>query len=93
MGLGDQDSIFSVLGSNLLESKADGIEVSQRLRRPLPSCLMGPRPWGICEPQREEVEERMWAAIQSWDISSRRNINYRSGAVDTGSVLGQAAPS
>ena len=37
----------------------------------------GPEAWGICEPQREEVEERMWAAIQSWDINSRRNINYR----------------
>lgn len=37
----------------------------------------GPEAWGVCEPQREEVEERMWAAIQSWDINSRRNINYR----------------
>jgi Zyg-11 family protein len=37
----------------------------------------GPAAWGVCEPQREEVEERMWAAIQSWDTNSRRNINYR----------------
>lgn len=37
----------------------------------------GPEAWSICEPQREEVVKRMWAAIQSWDINSRRNINYR----------------
>lgn len=49
----------------------------------------GPEAWGICEPQREEVEERMWAAIQSWDINSRRNINYRCGVGRAGRVLRQ----
>ncbi|KAF5928206.1 hypothetical protein HPG69_016579 [Diceros bicornis minor] len=64
---------------NLLESKADGIEVSYNACGVLSHIMFdGPEAWGICEPQREEVEERMWAAIQSWDINSRRNINYRS---------------
>lgn len=66
-------------GSNLLESKADGIEVSYNACGVLSHIMFdGPEAWGVCEPQRAEVEERMWAAIQSWDINSRRNINYRS---------------
>ncbi|OWK10606.1 ZER1 [Cervus elaphus hippelaphus] len=69
----------NMLGLNLLESKADGIEVSYNACGVLSHIMFdGPEAWGICEPQREEVEERMWAAIQSWDINSRRNINYRS---------------
>lgn len=72
--------LLSVLpsGSNLLESKADGIEVSYNACGVLSHIMFdGPEAWGVCEPQRAEVEERMWAAIQSWDINSRRNINYR----------------
>ncbi|KFV64087.1 Protein zer-1, partial [Dryobates pubescens] len=65
--------------SNLLESKADGIEVSYNACGVLSHIMFdGPEAWGICEPHREEVVKRMWAAIQSWDINSRRNINYRS---------------
>lgn len=72
-------SQFISVFSNLLESKADGIEVSYNACGVLSHIMFdGPEAWGICEPQREEVEERMWAAIQSWDINSRRNINYRS---------------
>lgn len=75
---GNWTPFFSPLGSNLLESKADGIEVSYNACGVLSHIMFdGPEAWGICEPQREEVEERMWAAIQSWDINSRRNINYR----------------
>ena len=78
--LGIRTPFFSLLGSNLLESKADGIEVSYNACGVLSHIMFdGPEAWGICEPQREEVEERMWAAIQSWDINSRRNINYRCG--------------
>jgi hypothetical protein len=70
---------FLSLGSNLLESKADGIEVSYNACGVLSHIMFdGPEAWGVCEPQRAEVEDRMWAAIQSWDINSRRNINYRS---------------
>lgn len=69
---------FFSLGSNLLESKADGIEVSYNACGVLSHIMFdGPEAWGICEPHREEVVKRMWAAIQSWDINSRRNINYR----------------
>ncbi|XP_020821129.1 protein zer-1 homolog isoform X1 [Phascolarctos cinereus] len=72
-------SQFITVFSNLLESKADGIEVSYNACGVLSHIMFdGPEAWGICEPQREEVVERMWAAIQSWDINSRRNINYRS---------------
>ncbi|XP_045429573.1 protein zer-1 homolog isoform X3 [Pipistrellus kuhlii] len=72
-------SQFISVFSNLLESKADGIEVSYNACGVLSHIMFdGPEAWGICQPQREEVEERMWAAIQSWDINSRRNINYRS---------------
>lgn len=78
--VGNRTPFFSLLGSNLLESKADGIEVSYNACGVLSHIMFdGPEAWGICEPQREEVEERMWAAIQSWDINSRRNINYRCG--------------
>uniref|UniRef100_G3TAE1 Protein zer-1 homolog n=1 Tax=Loxodonta africana TaxID=9785 RepID=G3TAE1_LOXAF len=72
-------SQFISVFSNLLESKADGIEVSYNACGVLSHIMFdGPEAWGICEPQREEVEERMWTAIQSWDVNSRRNINYRS---------------
>lgn len=33
--------------------------------------------WTMEEPKRSHVMDKMWAAIQSWDVSSRRNINYR----------------
>ncbi|XP_007475163.1 protein zer-1 homolog isoform X3 [Monodelphis domestica] len=72
-------SQFITVFSNLLESKADGIEVSYNACGVLSHIMFdGPEAWGICEPRREEVVERMWTAIQSWDINSRRNINYRS---------------
>uniref|UniRef100_A0A803Y588 Protein zer-1 homolog n=1 Tax=Meleagris gallopavo TaxID=9103 RepID=A0A803Y588_MELGA len=72
-------SQFISVFSNLLESKADGIEVSYNACGVLSHIMFdGPEAWGICEPHREEVVKRMWAAIQSWDINSRRNINYRS---------------
>uniref|UniRef100_A0A7M4FS40 Protein zer-1 homolog n=1 Tax=Crocodylus porosus TaxID=8502 RepID=A0A7M4FS40_CROPO len=72
-------SQFISVFSNLLESKADGIEVSYNACGVLSHIMFdGPEAWCICEPRREEVVDRMWAAIQSWDINSRRNINYRS---------------
>lgn len=37
----------------------------------------GPEVWSMGEPQRDNVMEKMWDAIQSWDVSSHRNINYR----------------
>lgn len=37
----------------------------------------GSEVWSMEEPLRSRVMEKMWDAIQSWDVSSRRNINYR----------------
>ncbi|XP_078502719.1 protein zer-1 homolog [Lissotriton helveticus] len=70
---------FITVFSNLLESKADGIEVSYNACGVLSHIMFdGPDAWFISEPTRDEVVDRMWGAIQSWDSSSRRNINYRS---------------
>ncbi|XP_053551708.1 protein zer-1 homolog [Bombina bombina] len=72
-------SQFITVFSNLLESKADGIEVSYNACGVLSHIMFdGPQAWFIGEPTRQEVVDRMWGAIQSWDLNSRRNINYRS---------------
>lgn len=70
---------FITVFSNLLDSKADGIEVSYNACGVLSHIMFdGPEVWSMDEPQRETVMDKMWEAIQSWDVSSRRNINYRS---------------
>lgn len=70
---------FIAVFSNLLDSKADGIEVSYNACGVLSHIMFdGPEVWSMEEPQRETVMDKMWEAIQSWDVSSRRNINYRS---------------
>lgn len=67
-----------LLDSNLLDSKADGIEVSYNACGVLSHIMFdGPDVWSVEEPQRDTVMDKMWDAIQSWDVSSRRNINYR----------------
>lgn len=68
------------LSSNLLESKADGIEVSYNACGVLSHIMFdGPEVWTVENPNREMVMDKMWDAIQSWDVTSRRNINYRCG--------------
>lgn len=37
----------------------------------------GPEKWVISAPKREEVLQRMVAAIERWDLTAERNINYR----------------
>lgn len=70
---------FITVFSNLLDSKADGIEVSYNACGVLSHIMFdGPEVWSMEEPRREAVMDKMWEAIQSWDVSSRRNINYRS---------------
>ncbi|MGH0170963.1 UNVERIFIED_CONTAM: hypothetical protein FKN15_070120 [Acipenser sinensis] len=70
---------FITVFSNLLDSKADGIEVSYNACGVLSHIMFdGPQAWTMEEPLREQVIDRMWAAIQSWDVTSKRNINYRS---------------
>eukprot|EP00064_Thunnus_orientalis_P014727 superscaffoldBa00002605_g14774 len=70
---------FITVFSNLLDSKADGIEVSYNACGVLSHIMFdGPEVWSMEEPRRDTVMDKMWDAIQSWDVSSRRNINYRS---------------
>lgn len=70
---------FITVFSDLLDSKADGIEVSYNACGVLSHIMFdGPEVWTMEEPSRQHVMDKMWAAIQSWDVSSRRNINYRS---------------
>jgi Zyg-11 family protein len=38
----------------------------------------GPEKWSVEEPSRDEVLARMVAAIDRWNLSADRNINYRS---------------
>lgn len=64
--------------SNLLDSKADGIEVSYNACGVLSHIVFdGPEAWAMEEPLRDTVMDKMMDAIQSWDVTSRRNINYR----------------
>ncbi|XP_069775183.1 protein zer-1 homolog isoform X2 [Narcine bancroftii] len=70
---------FISVFSRLLESNADGIEVSYNACGVLSHIIFdGDEAWTITEPRRVEVMDRMWRAISSWDENSRRNINYRS---------------
>ncbi|XP_017348295.1 protein zer-1 homolog [Ictalurus punctatus] len=72
-------SQFVTVFSNLLGSKADGIEVSYNACGVLSHIMFdGPDVWTVENPNREMVMDKMWDAIQSWDVTSRRNINYRS---------------
>ncbi|KAF7696629.1 hypothetical protein HF521_005047 [Silurus meridionalis] len=72
-------SQFITVFSNLLGSKADGIEVSYNACGVLSHIMFdGPDVWTVENPNREMVMDKMWDAIQSWDVTSRRNINYRS---------------
>ena len=38
----------------------------------------GPKAWTISKPKREDVLGKMSRAINSWDLMSKRSINYRS---------------
>ncbi|XP_060746432.1 protein zer-1 homolog [Tachysurus vachellii] len=72
-------SQFVTVFSTLLGSKADGIEVSYNACGVLAHIMFdGPEVWTVENPNREMVMDKMWDAIQSWDVTSRRNINYRS---------------
>ncbi|ESP01735.1 hypothetical protein LOTGIDRAFT_139253, partial [Lottia gigantea] len=65
--------------SDLLESTSDGIEVSYNAAGVLAHIASdGVEAWTITETQRDLVLCRLTAAINRWDITSKRNINYRS---------------
>nr|XP_045589985.1 protein zer-1 homolog [Procambarus clarkii] len=65
--------------ADLLDSNSDGIEVSYNAAGVLSHIASGgAEAWTIDRPTRNEVLERMVAAIERWDLASKRNINYRS---------------
>lgn len=65
--------------ADLLDSNSDGIEVSYNAAGVLSHIASGgAESWTIKKPTRAEVLERMVAAIERWDLKSKRNINYRS---------------
>ncbi|XP_034938971.1 protein zer-1 homolog [Chelonus insularis] len=65
--------------SNLLEHDRDGIEVSYNATGILAHMASdGVEAWTVDSPTREEVLKRMVKAIERWDLSAQRNINYRS---------------
>lgn len=64
---------------NLLLTVSDGIEVPYNAVGILAHIASdGPEAWTIEKPSRNEVLELMVEAIEQWDMSSERNINYRS---------------
>lgn len=65
--------------ANLLDSSSDGIEVSYNAAGVLAHIASdGESAWTISKPTREKVLVRMVEAIERWDLSAERNINYRS---------------
>ncbi|CAG9832003.1 unnamed protein product [Diabrotica balteata] len=65
--------------ARLLESQSDGIEVSYNSAGVISHIASdGPDVWTVQEPSRHYVLSKMVEAIESWNINSQRNINYRS---------------
>ena len=63
---------------SLLDSVKDSCELSYTAAGVLAHILSdGPTAWTIERPERGEVLERMSRAITKWDMTSKRNINYR----------------
>ncbi|XP_033643619.1 protein zer-1 homolog [Asterias rubens] len=63
----------------LLGDWSDGIEVSYNAAGTLAHIAAdGPSTWSIEHPQRCEVLQQMTTAIDSWELNTQRNINYRS---------------
>jgi Zyg-11 protein homolog len=65
--------------SELLDSNSDGIEVSYNAAGVLAHIASdGAEAWTIQSPSREDVLNRMFMAIERWNLETERNINYRS---------------
>ncbi|XP_032665429.1 protein zer-1 homolog [Odontomachus brunneus] len=70
---------YVIVFANLLRSNSDGIEVPYNAAGILAHMASdGVDAWTIAKPTRNEVLEYMVQAIESWDLSAERNINYRS---------------
>ncbi|XP_074655038.1 LOW QUALITY PROTEIN: protein zer-1 homolog [Tubulanus polymorphus] len=65
--------------SHLLDSDSDGIEVSYNASGVLAHMASdGADAWTLADPSLDDTLNKMVAAIERWDINSKRNINYRS---------------
>lgn len=63
----------------LLQNKSDGIEISYNAAGTLSHIASdGSQHWLEGSVTRQEMLQELEAAIDSWDINSQRNINYRS---------------
>ncbi len=72
-------SEYITVFAELLSSKSDGIEVSYNAAGVLAHIASdGPEAWIIMSPTREEVLDKMYSAIDRWNLDTERNINYRS---------------
>lgn len=70
---------FVTVFYNLLDSRSDGIEVSYNAAGVLAHIASdGDEVWKIGTPTRSDVLCRMVEAIDTWNLDSERNINYRS---------------
>lgn len=70
---------YIMVFSDLLDSNSDGIEVSYNAAGVLAHIASdGAEAWTIESPSREEVLDRMFQAIERWNLETERNINYRS---------------
>ncbi|XP_015513478.1 protein zer-1 homolog isoform X1 [Neodiprion pinetum] len=70
---------FVAVFARLLNSDSDGIEVSYNAAGILAHMAAdGREAWVVKNPDRDYVLSRMSTAIDRWDLSAARNINYRS---------------
>ncbi|XP_026472169.1 protein zer-1 homolog [Ctenocephalides felis] len=72
---------FIKVFSDLLDSKSDGIEVSYNAAGVLSHLASdGQEAWAKAglEKERDDVLQKMTKAIERWNLSAERNINYRS---------------
>ncbi|XP_012281887.1 protein zer-1 homolog isoform X2 [Orussus abietinus] len=73
------DQQYVSVFADLLNSDSDGIEVSYNAAGILAHMASdGPSAWTIDDPSRNDVLKLMVEAIERWDLSAERNINYRS---------------
>ena len=64
--------------ASLLDCVKDSCELSYTAAGVLAHLLSdGVQAWTIHQPEREEVLENMSRAISSWDMTSKRKVNYR----------------
>lgn len=70
---------YIMVFADLLDSNSDGIEVSYNAAGVLAHIASdGAEAWTIVSPSRDQVLDKMFQAIERWNLDTERNINYRS---------------